>query len=64
MVEVMPRCVPGMLGGVNAVGLGEVGVVRGLQVIAGIVVLCRFGVMVSGHSVMVGRGAMFVRCLL
>jgi hypothetical protein len=64
MVEVMPGRVLGVLGGVGAVGMREVRVVGGLLMVAGIVMLRRLGVMMCGHSVVVGRGAMFVRCLL
>lgn len=48
MVEVMFGRLLGMLGGVGAVGVGEVGVVRGLVVIAGVVVFCGFSMVMRG----------------
>jgi len=64
MIEVMPGSVLGVLGGMHVVGMREVSVVGGLLMVAGIVMLRRFSMMMGGHAVMMGRGAVFVRCLL
>jgi hypothetical protein len=44
--------------------VGEVRVMSGLLVVACIVVFRRFGVVMRGHTVMMGRLAVFMRCLL
>lgn len=64
LIEVVPGGVLGVFAGVDVVGVREVGVMGGLVMIARVVVLRRFSMVMSGHAVMVGRRAMFVRCLL
>ena len=53
-----------MFGGVEVMPVGEVSVMRGLLMVARIMVLRGFGVVMRGHAVMMGRLAVHVRCLL
>jgi len=62
--QMMPGCVLAMFGGVKVMPVGEVRVMSGLLVVACIVVFRRFGVVMRGHTVMMGRMAVFMRCLL
>lgn len=64
MFEVVLRRVLRMLSGVQVVGLGKVGVMSGLVVVARVVLLRGFGMVMRGHTVMMRRRAMLVRCLL
>ncbi len=64
MLEVVLRGVLGMFGGMHAVRVCQVGVVRGLMMIACVMVLRRFCVVVRRQAVMMGRSTMLVRCLL
>lgn len=59
----MACCVFGVLGGVNVMGVSEVGMVSGLVVVAGFVMPGCFGVVMGGHAVMVGGLAVFMNCL-
>jgi hypothetical protein len=63
LVEVVLGGVLGMLAGTHMMGVGEMRVVSGLLMVARIVVFCGFRMMMSCHAVMMGRGAMLVRCL-
>lgn len=60
----IPGRVLNMLGGVQLMPVREVSVMRGLLMVARIMVLRGFGVVMRGHAVMMGRLAVFVRCLL
>lgn len=64
MFEVMPGGVLGMVGGMHAVRVRQVSVVRGLLMVARIMVLRCFCVVVRSQAVMMGRSTMLVRCLL
>lgn len=63
MIEVVLRRVLGMFGGMHAVRVRQVSVVRGLLRVARIMVLRRFCVVVRRQAVMMGRSTMLVRCL-
>jgi hypothetical protein len=64
MFEVVLRRRPRVLAGMGLMGVGELRMVRGLVVVAGILMFGGFGVVVRGHTVMMGCLAMFVRGLL
>jgi hypothetical protein len=62
--QVVPRRVIRMLGGMDLMRMRQMGVMGGLVVIAGLMVLCCFCVVMGGHSMMVGRSLVMIRCLL
>jgi hypothetical protein len=64
MIEVMLNRVFRVFGRVHVMGLRQVGVMSGLLMVARVMMLCGLGVVMSRHAVMMGRLAMFVRCLL
>lgn len=61
--DVVARGLFGVLGAVRLVSVGEVSVMCGGMMVAGIMVLRGFRVMVGGHSVVMGGLAMMMRCL-
>jgi hypothetical protein len=63
MLEVVFRRPAGVLCGVRLMSLRQMRVVRGLMMIACVLVLRGFGMMMRRQAVMVRRLAMFVRCL-
>jgi hypothetical protein len=63
MVEVMPGRVSRVFTGMRVMGVGELCVVSGLMMVAGIVVVCRCCMVMGGHAVVMCCLAMFVRCL-
>ncbi len=64
MLEVVFRRPAGVLCGVRLMSLRQMRVVRGLMMVACVLVLRGFGMMMRRQAVMVRRLAMFVRCLL
>ncbi len=62
--EVVPRGVIRVLGGMRVVRVRDVSVVCRLVVVAGFMMLRCFGVVMGGHSVMVGCLFVMMRCLL
>ena len=60
----VPGCVFRVLGCVNMVRVGQVGVMRGLVVIAGLMALRRFRVVMRSHPVMMRCLMVFVHCLI
>lgn len=61
--DVVARCLFGVLGGVGLVTVGQVGVMGGRVRVAGFMVFRGLGVMMSGHSVVMGGLTMMIRCL-
>ncbi len=64
MFEMVLRRVLRMLSGMQVVGLGQVSVMSGLVMVARVVMLRGFGMVMRGHTVMMRRRAVLVRCLL
>jgi hypothetical protein len=62
--QVMPGRVFGMLGRVNGMGMGYVGVMGGRVVVAGLMMLRRLSMVVGSHAVMMGCLFVVIRCLL
>ncbi len=54
----------GMLGRVNGMGMGYVGVMGGRVVVAGLMMLRRLSMVVGSHAVMMGCLFVVIRCLL
>jgi len=54
----------GVVGGVDLVAMGQLGVMRGAEMIARRMVFGGFGMMMGGKAVMVGCLAVMMRCLL
>lgn len=63
-VQVVAGRVLGVLRRVHVVRMRQVSVMSGLMMVAGVVMFGGFGVMMRSHTVMMGRLAMLVRCLL
>jgi hypothetical protein len=62
--QVMSGRVFGMLGRVNGMGMGYVGVMGGRVVVAGLMMLRRLSMVVGSHAVMMGCLFVVIRCLL
>jgi hypothetical protein len=62
--QVMPGRVFGMLGRVNGMGMGYVGVMGGRVVVAGLMMFRRLSMVVGSHAVMMGCLFVVIRCLL
>jgi hypothetical protein len=62
--QVMPGRVFGMLGRVNGMGMGYVGMMGGRVVVAGLMMLRRLSMVVGSHAVMMGCLFVVIRCLL
>lgn len=60
----MPGRVFGMLGRVNGMGMGYVGMMGGRVVVAGLMMLRRLSMVVGSHAVMMGCLFVVIRCLL
>lgn len=60
----MPGRVFGMLGRVNGMGMGYVGVMGGRVVVAGLMMFRRLSMVVGSHAVMMGCLFVVIRCLL
>jgi len=54
----------GMLGRVNGMGMGYVGMMGGRVVVAGLMMLRRLSMVVGSHAVMMGCLFVVIRCLL
>lgn len=57
------RCMFGVLGGMHVMGVRQMRMMRGLAVIARIVMLCGLGMMMCGQTVMMRGLAMLVSCV-
>lgn len=64
MIQVMFGRVRRVFGGVRLMRVRQLRVMSSLMVVAGIVVFRGLGVVMGGHTVMMRRLAVFVRCLL
>lgn len=64
MFEVVLRRRPSVLASMGLMGVRELRMVRGLVVVAGVLKFGGLSMVVRGHTMMMRRLAMFVRCLL